>query len=235
MTGAAATAPLADTEQPEMPAAPTVIGYVEAASGTQILGWAWAPAVPATRLLVQALLDGFVIAETQADRSRDDLARNGIGDGNHAFDLPLPASVQGRLAEIHVVAHDPNGRVVPLSAPPPAEAAAERLDRLQRGVDTLIASQRVLHRNLQAVLLAAKAGEDTAAPSGLAAQQAEIARQLGTLDVFAMRLDERLAALATAPAAPDAIRPSRATMAALVLGGSALLLSVWGLLRSLPG
>lgn len=230
MTGATATVP-----PPEAQAGPTVIGYVEAATGTQILGWAWAPAAPATRLLVQALLDGTVIAETPADRPRDDLARNGIGDGNHAFDLTLPDSAQPRLAEVRVVAQDAHGRIVPLGAPPPAEAAAERMDRLQRGIDTLIASQRVLHRNLQAALLAPKPEEDLDAVSSLAAQQAEVARQLGTLEVFAMRLDERLAALATAPASASSTPPSRATMAALVLGSLALLLSVWGLLRSLPG
>jgi hypothetical protein len=235
MTGAAATAPPPDTPPPEAPSGPTVIGYVEAATGTQILGWAWAPAAPAARLLVQALLDGYVIAEAPADRPRDDLARNGIGDGNHAFDLTLPDSAQPRLTEVRIVAHDANGRIVPLGAPPPAEAAAERLDRLQRGIDTLIASQRVLHRNLQAALLAPKREEDAEPASGLAAQQAEVARQLGTLEVFAMRLDERLAALAPAPAAQATPAPSRATMAALVLGSLALLLSVWGLLRSLPG
>jgi hypothetical protein len=235
MTSAAATAPPPDTP-PEAPAGPTVVGYVEAATGTQILGWAWAPAAPAARLLVQALLDGHVVAEAPADRPRDDLARNGIGDGNHAFDLTLPDSAQARLADVRIVAHDANGRVVPLGVPPPAEAAAERLDRLQRGIDTLIASQRVLHRNLQAALLAPKPEEDAAGTTDLATQQAEVARQLGTLEVFAMRLDERLAALATAPASPTATPPpSRATLAALVLGGAALLLSVWGLLRSLPG
>jgi hypothetical protein len=229
------TTAAAATVAPETPAGPTVIGYVEAATGTQILGWAWAPLAPSSRLLVQALLDGAVVAEAQADRPRDDLARNGIGDGHHAFDLTLPDSAQGRLADVRVVAQDAHGRIVPLGAPPQPEAAAERLDRLQRGIDTLIASQRVLHRNLQAALLAQKPDEDAEAIASVASQQAEVARQLGTLEVFAMRLDERLAALATAPATQAAARPSRATVAALVLGSAALLLSVWGLLRSLPG
>jgi hypothetical protein len=216
-------------------AAPTVIGYVEAATGTQVLGWAYAPTAPDARLLIQVLLDDCVIAQAPADRPRDDLARNGIGDGLHAFELALPDSVQPRLADLRVVAHDANGRIVALGAPPPAEAAGERLDRLQRGVDTLIASQRLLHRNVQAALLAPKPeGEAADAATGLAAQQADVARQLLTLEVFAMRLDERLAVLATLPA-HAVVRPSRATMLALVMGGAALALSVWGLLRSLPG
>jgi hypothetical protein len=217
------------------PDTPPIIGYVEAATGSQVVGWAWAPAQPQARLLIQVLLDDAVLVEAAADRGRDDLARNGIGDGRHAFELAVPDAVRSRLADLRVVARDAAGQSVRLGAPPPPEAAAERLDRLQRGVDTLIASQRLMHRNLQAALLAVRAeAEVPAHPPDLAAAQADVARQLGTLEVFAMRLDERLAALA-APAAHPPPRVARAAWLALGLGGVALALSVWGLLRSLPG
>jgi hypothetical protein len=213
-------------------AAPTVVGYVEAATGTQVLGWAWAPREPGTRLVVQALLGEEVVAEASADQPRDDLARSGIGDGRHAFELTVPETSRPRLADLRVVARDASGLTVPLGAPPPPESGTERLDRLQHGVETLIASQRMLHRNLQAALLAPRPDADGVAE--LAKLQTETTRQLQTLEVFAMRLDERLAA-PTAPGAISSSRLPRATLAALLIGAAALALSAWELLRSLPG
>lgn len=211
--------------------APEVIGYVEAATGTQVLGWAWAPRQPDARLRVRMLLDGEVLAEAEADRAREDLARNGIGDGQHAFELAVPEAARPRLADIRVVACDSAGRLVPLGAPPPPEAEAERLDRLQRGLDHVIASQRLLHRNVQAALLQRQDGE---AVGEIAGAQAEIARQIATLEIFCMRLDERLAAL-SAPPPPAPGGNSRLMRATLAVASLALAASAVGLWRSLPG
>jgi hypothetical protein len=216
----------------EAAAQPEVIGYVEAATGTQVLGWAWAPRAPAERLQVQMLLDGEVLAEAAADREREDLARNGIGDGRHAFDLAVPERARPRLADIRVVARDGAGRLVPLGAPPPPEAEAERLDRLQRGIDHLVASQRLLHRNVQAALLQ-RPGSDDGAIGEIAKSQAELGRQIATLEVFCMRLDERLAAVAS-PAAMAPARLPRMMQLAVGFAGAALAISLWGLWRSLP-
>jgi len=220
---------------------PDVVGYVEAATDTRILGWAWAPRKPQERLVVQALLDEAVVAEGSADRSRDDLARNGIGDGQHAFELALPESARPRLAELRVVARAEDGAAIPLGAPALQEGTAERLDRLQRGLDMLIGSQRVLHRNLQAAMLAPRrVPEDRAANDAsitgteIGATQAELGRQIATLEVFAMRLEEWLAALVPA-VTPTSARASPATLVALVLSVLALAGSAWGLLHSLPG
>jgi len=207
-----------------MSAATEIAGYVEATTATQIVGWAWTPGTPGQRVLVQALLDDAVIAEAAADRARDDLARNGIGDGRHAFELQLPEMAATRRGELRVIAKTTEGVSAPLSLPPRAESVDERLAILQRGVDALVASQRVLHRNLQAALTAPRGGE--AAPE-IAALQEKLAKQIASVELFAMRLDEQFTAPSHAPSSGHA----RAALGAFVVAGLALAISIWGLWR----
>ncbi len=208
-----------------MNAAVEINGYVEATTPTQVLGWAWAPGAPGRRVKIQALLGESVIAEAAADREREDLARNGIGDGRHAFELQLPEAVQGRLRELRVIARTDDGATVSLSVPPAADATLERLEHLQRGIDALVASQRVLHRNLQAALLAQPNRE----PSELSALQEQLKNQVATIELFAMRLDEQY--VAPAVAAPPS--HSRMVRAAFAVAMTALAIAVYGLWREL--
>jgi hypothetical protein len=212
-----------------MSAAVEIAGYVEAKTATQVLGWAWAPATPGRRVTVQALLGEAVIAEATADRPRDDLARNGIGDGRHAFELPLPEAAHARQAELRVVARTDAGAVVSLTPPPQADGVLARLEHLQRAVDALVASQRVLHRNVQAALVGPKASS-TPGPDGspdIAAVQAQLIQQIAIMERFAMRLDERFATQ------PEVAAPAsaRACGLAFALAAVALAISVWGLWR----
>ena len=74
--------------------------------------------------------------------------------GRHAFNLPVPESVRPALAELRVFARAGESKAVPLGAPPaPRTASPSRSPTLQRGVETLVDSQRLIHRNLQAALL----------------------------------------------------------------------------------
>jgi hypothetical protein len=86
-----------------MSGGPEVVGYVEATTPTQVLGWAWAPRSPDRRVTVQAMLGQTVVAEATADRDREDLRKNGIGDGRHAFELKLPDAARERASELLVV------------------------------------------------------------------------------------------------------------------------------------
>jgi hypothetical protein len=243
-----------------MSGGPEVVGYVEATTPTQVLGWAWAPRSPNQRVTVQAMLGQTVVAETTADREREDLRKNGIGDGRHAFELKLPDAARERTSELLVVVRNGAGAPVRLGVPPPPLAIGERLDRLQRAVDGLINSHRVMHRNLQAVLAGPRAPEVPASPPQLPPppamaeiaamqdmlrkqmaaletcatrldMQEQLSKQMATLEIFVMRLDERLA---VPPAPPPP--PPKQTMGkvALALAGLALLLSLLGLLRELP-
>jgi hypothetical protein len=228
-----------------------VVGFVEATTPTQVLGWAWAPRSPDKRVTVQAMLGPTVVAETTADRERADLRTNGIGDGRHAFELKLPEAARERTSELMVVVRNGEGAPIRLGAPPPPLATAERLDRLQRAVDALINSHRVLHRNLQAVLATPRPPPEGAAPAELAAMQEQLrqqmatleacaarldmqeklSQQMATLEIFVMRLDERLA---SPPAAPTPPQTQTMTIVAMAVAGLALLVSLWGVFRSLP-
>jgi hypothetical protein len=224
-----------------MSGGPEVVGYVEATTPTQVLGWAWAPRSPDRRVTVQAMLGQTVVAEATADRDREDLRKNGIGDGRHAFELKLPDAARERASELLVVVRNGAGEPVRLGVPPPPLATGERLDRLQRAVDALINSHRVLHRNLQAVLAAPRPDTAPDAPpppsapaagiAELAAMQEQLSKQMATLEIFAMRLDERLA---VAPAPPPPPPKQTLTYVALAVAGAALALSLFGLLQALP-
>lgn len=194
-------------------AAEPVQGFVEAVGPAEIHGWAWSPGAPGARLRIELHAGGAVLDATLADRPRPDLARNGIGDGAHAFVLPMP---QDEPAALRLVAVAPDGTVVPL---PGAPEPPGRRDETRRMLEQLVASQRVLHRNLQAVLLAAKAREPVeAALDRVATTQAALDARAAELELFVARLDLRLAALdAARPSGRGAPRGRAAVVAALGL------------------
>ena len=183
-----------------------ITGYVEAATETTVLGWAWSPRRPELRVTVALMLGNETILSMLADLPRDDLARNGVGDGRHAFSLAVPQALRPRAAELKVVGRLADGEPVPLGPTPPSETVSARLDRLQRGLDLVVGSQRVLHRNLQAALLKAD-GADTAGDASRLLET--IGSQVAALEIFVMRLDERLAALAPPPSPPPNAAPAR--------------------------
>jgi glycosyltransferase involved in cell wall biosynthesis len=57
-----------------------------------IRGWCWSPDEPAVHRDVTIMLQGQPIATVQANRSRSDLLRVGIGDGRNAFDSVISAA-----------------------------------------------------------------------------------------------------------------------------------------------
>lgn len=217
-------------------AVPDIVGFVEVAAADRLLGWAWSPRDPALRVTVELRLAGAIVASTPADRLREDLARNGIGDGRHAFELEIPASCHARSAELGVFARLGDGDSVALGAPPAAEGLGEQIGRVLRGLDLLTGSQRLLHRNLQAALTArppSQDGETLAALGRLAEAQAATAEQIATVERFVVRLDERLIALAPGEVRARAL-PGPA-LCALAVSGVALLVSMIELARSLGG
>jgi hypothetical protein len=189
---------------------PEVSGYVEAATNDRLLGWAWVPHTPGLRATVELRLGEEVIASAVADQPRPDLASNGIGDGRHAFALAVPEPYRARAAELRVFAKAGNGEAWPIGAPPAADGLTEQMTKVLRGLDTLIGSQRLIHRNLQAALTSESAGADSdqqqtaAALARMSELQASLSEHLATMERFVLRLDERLAGIGReqAPARP---------------------------------
>jgi len=216
---------------------PSVAGYVEAVTANAVLGWAWTPG-QAEPLTVELRLGAEVVAEAVADGLRPDLARSGIGTGRHAFTLKTPEALRTRLAELRVFARTADGAAVPLGSVPAEDGVAERLVQLSRGMEMLIGSQRVLHRNVQAALLVAPQGsmesgvQPGASVADVAAAQAALAESVATLELFVARLEQGMAALAVQRTQATQPRWALGGMAALSL--SALVLSVWALIRVMP-
>src|SRR6266702_4712934 len=77
--------PVQDPRPPEHP----LQGYVDEASSSRITGWVWNPQQPNSRIELE-LMDGNArLATVMADQFRSDLRQAGIGDGRHAFLVPL--------------------------------------------------------------------------------------------------------------------------------------------------
>ena len=207
---------------------PTVTGYVEAMTATAALGWVWTPG-DAEPLTVELRLAQQVVGQAVADEMREDLARSGIGSGRHAFTLPVPESFQPRLTELRVYARTKEDKLVPLGAPPAENGVAERLANIQRALEMVIGSQRLLHRNQQAALLK----QDGTTPlAEIAATQTALQEGIDTLEIIVARLEQALAAHpAAAQPAPRHIALAGVAATALL----ALLASLWALARTMLG
>lgn len=179
-------------------------GRVDAIDMGRIFGWAFDPVSPDQRLTIRVLLDGKVIAETVADRNRPDLRRNGIGDGNHAFEIALPDPVQSRTNDLVVVARNGSGSEQPLRVPQPDEQAAEALiaaplAKVLDKLDLLMASQRQLQVSQRALQRAPDVDQTetglTDVRNAVESLWVNIGQRLNDLDVHVMRLDGVVAGL----------------------------------------
>jgi hypothetical protein len=64
-------------------------GWIDKASCDSVEGWAWYP--PSQGVVrVTLYYNGEKLAVATADEYRADLEANGVGDGKHAFKIPLP-------------------------------------------------------------------------------------------------------------------------------------------------
>ncbi|MCZ4089247.1 hypothetical protein [Sinorhizobium psoraleae] len=186
---------------PEQDNAKPMTGRVDAIDQGRVYGWAFDPGAPDKRLIIRVLLDGSVIAEATADRNRPDLKRNGIGDGNHAFEIALPETVASRAADLVVIALDGRGVEQELRVPRPDEQAAEALiaaplTKVLDKLDILMAAQRQLQVSQRSLLRTQidEGGEGeavglTAISNAVANLRTEVTQRLSDLDVHLMRLD----------------------------------------------
>jgi hypothetical protein len=191
---------------------PSIAGFVEARTQDRILGWAWDPADPSARQTVVLVSGDRVVARALADQPREDLARNGIGDGAHAFAFVLDDALRPQAALLDVAVEGAAGALVRLPSAASGEPPPAAFAQVQRGLAALAAGQRALLKAVQP-----PAGRSADALAAIAAQQERIEQAVRALEVFVCRLDERLAAAEHA-AAP---RPQRLPLVLAVLFGLA--------------
>lgn len=205
-----------------------VTGYVEAVTDTAALGWVWQPGL-SDRLRVELRLGEQVLNQACADGMREDLARSGIGDGRHAFTLPIPEAMRSRVNEMRVFVICEGDDAIALDAPPMPVAKVDRLADVQRGVDMLVGSQRLIHRNLQAALLQ-QTPSLTSALADISAAQTGLQESIATFELFAVRLEQ---ALVTREAPATVVPTRRGLQIVTAISSLALLGSCWALYRTM--
>jgi hypothetical protein len=206
----------------------TALGYVEARTADRILGWAWDPAAPETRLEVVLLRGKRIVARTRADQPREDLARNGVGDGAHAFAFVLDEALRGEAGRLDVAVEAEGGALVPLGAAR-ADQGGAAIAQVQRGLAALVAGQRAVLRTIEALPARSALGE--AALRAIDDQQRRIEASIAALELAVARLDERLAA---STREDEGVRLARRPLVvAAVLGALGAAAIVWAVAPAL--
>lgn len=223
------TAPL--LRRPDAPPPGAALqGLVDNATPDRLYGWAWNANEPGERLAIEARLGATTVFATAADLARPDLAKAGVGDGCHAFEIPLAADWIQRRSELAVIARAVDGTelVVPVRIRRAAGDSPER--DVQRAVEALVAGQRRLHEDLRGIATRVPEPGERAALTTLLQSHRDLQERLDVLTLWLTRLDERLAAM-PAPSPPAPLRGGGAWTIALVallgaLGMAALALSM---------
>jgi hypothetical protein len=90
MLGSGQPGPLAAPDDDGRPApAGWLQAYIDETSPSRITGWLWDPQQPVMRIAVDVFDGDLRLMRVTADQYRGDLKRAGIGDGRHAFVIPL--------------------------------------------------------------------------------------------------------------------------------------------------
>jgi hypothetical protein len=171
-------------------------GLVDNITQDRLYGWAWNAARPAEGLAIELRVKDEAVATTTADRLRPDLARAGIGDGRHAFEIPLQPAWSQQVADMVVVARTAEGTEAPLAIRV-RRAELDPNGALQRVLEATATAHRQLREELERIAARLPA-EDPAREETLhrvAAGQADLAERLDALTLWLTRLDGRLAAL----------------------------------------
>lgn len=206
-------------------------GLVDNATSTRLFGWAWNAARPGERVVVELRLGEETVASTVADRDRRDLAKAGIGDGRHAFELPLKPEWVERRAELAVAVRAADGAEASL----PMRIRRADVDpsgTLQKVLEATAAAHRQLREDLREISNRLPGSGGPAASEEaigtLAASQSALHEKLETLTLWLARLDERLAALPAAVTPAPARRGLDAWQAVLAGTAGALLVAAAG-------
>ena len=223
--------------QPVQPHEPDIAGFIDAVANDRVYGWAWDRKCPADRLEVQVWIGERRIATSQADRLRNDLKVNGVGDGRHAFEVAIGPLAEGETPDaLRVLAASPSSeQAVALGRRPAPGAPAEpdmtaAVGRIITLVEGLTQTNRQLHgaqqnalRTLEKLIREGAATTDPieAALAEIRESQQALTRQIDSMDVFLMRFDTVLGTLATRldtlrAGGPD--RPLRRVVAVLGIG-----------------
>ncbi len=115
-----------EADAPAASAISPMHGYLDTATRELIGGWAWDPLRPDERVPLQIVANGAVIGAVLANRLRPDLAKAGVGDGRHGFQLAIPGGLPPDRRHVIHVRHAADG--AELQHSPAVIEAADRFD-----------------------------------------------------------------------------------------------------------
>jgi hypothetical protein len=221
ISAAAEEAPVARTAE--------IQGLVDNVTADRLYGWAWNAASPGERLSIELRIRDEPVAQGVADRMRPDLARAGIGDGRHAFEIPLHGDWAKQVADMVVLARTAEGGEAPLAIRL-RRAELDPNGNLQRVLEATAAAHRQMREELERISARLPPEDTTREPllRALAEGQAELNGRLDGLSVWLARLDEKLAVLPSQDVSPlpprrlDAWQFVLAVVLAAVLAGAGL-------------
>jgi len=76
-------------------------GFLESEGTVEdISGWAWDPAQPDTPIRVEIFAEDKLLDSLLADEHREDLVKDGKGNGNHSFEYTFPAYLRDGKAHL---------------------------------------------------------------------------------------------------------------------------------------
>ena len=183
-----------------------ITGYVDELREDRVWGWAWDRRSPSLRVEIQVWIGDNPVATALADRARADLKANGVGDGQHAFEIALPeATAETVNLPIRVIAKAPGGELIALERRPPSpvplpEAAIPPLEvalrRIFGELEHVRSAQRMLGKAAHATLgdLRKLSGVEARPPAN--EPGADVAERLAAIEAVLMRVDGSLAELA---------------------------------------
>jgi hypothetical protein len=186
----------ATTEEARPARAIEIQGLVDNVTQDRLYGWAWNAARPEDRLGIELRVKDETVATATADRTRPDLARAGIGDGRHAFEIPLQPAWSKQVSDMVVVARAADGAEAPLAIRM-RRAELDPNGALQRVLEATATAHRQLREEMERIA-ARLPSEDPAREETLrqlADGQAALAERLDQLSVWLVRLDTKLAEL----------------------------------------
>jgi glycosyltransferase involved in cell wall biosynthesis len=121
-----------------------VQSQVECVTRDHIAGWAWDAARPDAALAIQILDNGVPIARVLANFYRPDLARAGIGDGRHSFDIRIPGGLAPLERHVIQIKHERDGADL-TGSPVVIEPASSFDPALERAIAQAITATDTRH------------------------------------------------------------------------------------------
>lgn len=178
---------------------PRLQGVFDLARPDRLAGWAVDRAHPEARLEVEILREGRPIALIRADRHRPNLAKGGLGSGDHGFALALDPPVEpGFEFTLTAIARAPDGARLPLRRAVKPGGAPE---------------QRVIERIFEAV---------TAAPPPLGPEIDRLGALLDRIETLQHRIEATLPGADPAPPLARDLRAILGVTLAIALGALGL-------------